>query len=309
MIDPRLALLPTPLIAAPNLAGALGLRRVWIKRDDLVGPGLGGNKARKLATILERTELDAVDTLVTGGASQSNHARITSAIAAVLGLRCDLVLAGRQPPRSSANLLLDQLLGADITFVTDVDYDALDVAIEARAASLRELGRRPLVIPIGAATADGVDAYRSAGRELTAQTHDVDYVFVADGSGSTHAGLAAGLDNTTVVGVDVGIRPDLHVAVDRMYREAGGTGTITIDTDHVDGGYGIVGDRTRGAVTMLARTEGLLLDPVYSAKAFSALMTWTRDGRVPKDAAVVFWHTGGTPALFASRYAETFTAR
>lgn len=309
MIDARLALLPTPLVAAPNLAAALGLRHVWIKRDDIVGPGLGGNKARKLATILERAELADIDTLVTGGATQSNHARITTAIAAVLGLRSDLVLAGAEPQRPSANLLLDQLLGADITFVRDVGYDGLDAAIEDRAATLRELGRRPLVIPIGAATADGVDAYRSAGHELAGQVDRVDYVFVADGSGSTHAGLAAGLATTRVVGVDVGIRPDLSDAVDRMYREAGGTGTITIDADHIDGGYGIVGERTRRAITTLARTEGLLLDPVYSAKALAALMTWARDGRIPKDAAVVFWHTGGTPALFANRYAEAFTAR
>src|SRR5262249_18947193 len=156
------------------------------------------------------------------------------------------------------------------------------------------------VIPIGGASPPGVAAYTDAALELRAQRPDVDVVFVADGSGGTHAGLLAGFaaDGPRVVGVDVGTRPNLDVAVRAM---SGVNTEVVIDHDHVGPGYGALDARTVDALRLAARTEGLVLDPVYTAKAMAALVTWTREGRLTARASVCFWHTGGQPALFASR--------
>ena len=202
------------------------------------------------------------------------------------------------------NVLLDLLLGATIEPVAADDYDAIEDAITEAAYRLAASGRRPYAIPVGGASPPGVAAYFDAAREFCAQRPDVDVVFVADGSGGTHAGLLAGFasDGPRVIGVDVGTRPNLADAVKLM---SGGL-AAEIDHDHVGPGYGIADERTIHAVQLAARTEGCILDPVYTGKAMAALVTRAHDGRLPADASVCFWHTGGQPAMFATRYRTQF---
>jgi D-cysteine desulfhydrase family pyridoxal phosphate-dependent enzyme len=322
MTAPRLglAVLPTPLEEAPRLTAALGGPRVFVKRDDLTGLALGGNKARKLELLAaEALRIDA-DVLVTGGGVQSNHARMTAAAANRLGIDCHLVIAGAQPDTSTGNLLLDRLLGATLEFGTSARYESLEQAIVDAAARLASSGRRPFAIPVGGASAIGIVAYADAVDELRHQLASANittpgWIVVADGSGGTHAGILAGLGDsaTRVVGVDVGTRPDLDDAVPRLAVEAARmsdrpspTSEIIVDHDHYGDGYGHMTASGLEAMTLVARTEGLVLDPVYTAKAMAGLIARVRDGRIATGESVLFWHTGGAPAIFAARYANTF---
>jgi 1-aminocyclopropane-1-carboxylate deaminase/D-cysteine desulfhydrase-like pyridoxal-dependent ACC family enzyme len=292
--------IPTPVDDAPRLSDALGIN-VCFKRDDLTGLALGGNKARKLTRLCDDALARGCDVLVTGGGVQSNHVRQTAAAAARLGLDVHVVLGGATEndlAAPSGNVLLDLLLGASIEPIDTDDYDAMEHAITDAAAKLGGEGRTPYAIPIGGAAPPGVAAYADAARELRAQRPDVDVVFVADGSGGTHAGLLAG-GAPRVIGVDVGTRPDLDDAVARMSDT---NVTPEIDHDHVGPGYGAAAERTIAALQLAARTEGLVLDPVYTGKAMAALITWAREGRLAAATSVCFWHTGGQPALFATRY-------
>jgi 1-aminocyclopropane-1-carboxylate deaminase/D-cysteine desulfhydrase-like pyridoxal-dependent ACC family enzyme len=215
-------------------------------------------------------------------------------------------------------MLLDDLLGATLHFTGAADYYEIETSIEALSGELTADGRRPFAIPVGGASVTGVVAYAFAVDELRTQIDaDPDWIFVADGSGGTHAGLLAGLGATSatrVVGVDVGTRPDLDTIVARLATQAAratGRGApsaeVIVDHDHVGGGYGVLTDECTAAIRTLARTEGIFLDPVYSGKAMAALCAWLRDGRIPADETVVFWHTGGSPALFVDDYQGAFT--
>jgi 1-aminocyclopropane-1-carboxylate deaminase/D-cysteine desulfhydrase-like pyridoxal-dependent ACC family enzyme len=186
-------------------------------------------------------------------------------------------------------------------FITVDDYDGIEAAITAAAARLTADGRQPYAIPIGGASPPGVRAYMEAAHEFRAQRPDVDVVFVADGSGGTHAGLVTGFGDAgpKVIGVDVGTRPNLVAAVTRM-RD--GVAEIVIDAEHIGPGYGAADARTLTALKLAARTEALILDPVYTGKAMAALTTWAREGRLSGAASICFWHTGGQPALFSDRY-------
>jgi D-cysteine desulfhydrase family pyridoxal phosphate-dependent enzyme len=301
-VNPKLRVnTPTPVDDAPRLSDALGIA-VCIKRDDLTGLALGGNKARKLVNLCADALERGCDVLVTGGGVQSNHVRQTAAAAAQLGLDAYVVLGGvRAVDAPTGNVLLDVLLGATIECTDVDDYEGIERAILDAATRLRAEGRRPYAIPIGGASPPGVRAYAEAAREFLAQRADIDMVFVADGSGGTHAGLLAGFaaEGPRVIGVDVGTRPNLGEEVQRM---SGVDASLTIDVDHVGPGYGIADNRTVDALTLAARTEGLLLDPVYTGKAMAALITWAREGRLRDAGRVCFWHTGGQPALFAARY-------
>ncbi len=312
----RLAHLPTPLEAMDRLAEALGAGRLLVKRDDCTGLALGGNKARKLEQLCAEAQAQGADVLVTGGGPQSNHVRMTAAAANRLGLPCHVALAGSPPDVASGNLLLDQVLAARLHFTGPAEYYELESAIEELAADLSRQGHRPYAIPVGGASVTGVVAYADAADELAAQTTtvDVDWVVVADGSGGTHAGLLAGLDpRTRVLGVDVGTRPDLDEIVPRLAAQAAArTGRpapptlVEIDHERFGAGYGALTDGTLEAIELTARSEGLVLDPVYTGKAMAGLVAAYRDGRFGRDDTVVFWHTGGAPALFASRYARCF---
>jgi D-cysteine desulfhydrase family pyridoxal phosphate-dependent enzyme len=301
-----------------RLAAAIGASaRLLIKRDDLTGLALGGNKARKLEYLCGEALEQGSDTLVTGGGPQSNHARITAAAANRIGLDCQLALAGPDPRRHDGNLLLDDLLGATVHFTGDREYYEIESSIEALAAQLTADGRRPFAIPVGGASVTGVVAYALAIDELRTQLDaDPDWIFVADGSGGTHAGLLAGLGATSptrVVGVDVGTRPDLDDSVPMLAAQAAAalgreapSPHVIVDHDHFGRGYGALSDECADAIRSVARAEGVFLDPVYSGKAMAALFDWLRDGRIKADDTVVFWHTGGAPALFVDQYEAPF---
>ncbi|MGH9026101.1 MAG: 1-aminocyclopropane-1-carboxylate deaminase/D-cysteine desulfhydrase [Acidimicrobiia bacterium] len=313
-----LALLPTPLESMDRLAEWLGGPRLLVKRDDLTGLALGGNKARKLEFLCAEAIASGCDVLVTGGGPQSNHVRMTTAAANRLGLDCHIALSDDEPDVATGNLLLDHVLGAHLHFVGSQEYYGTESAIEAVAAELTRAGRHPFAIPVGGASVTGVRAYVRALDELRAQLSGdaVDWMVVADGSGGTHAGILAGVGaepSTRVLGVDVGTRPDLDdkvpaladAAAEREGRDP--PGATIVDHDNFGDGYGAVTDSMVEAVRVTARLEGIVLDPVYSGKAMAGLVAAVRAGRITAGQTVVFWHTGGAPALFAERYAAVFS--
>ena len=314
-----LAILPTPVQRLERLASQLETRAtLLVKRDDLTGLALGGNKARKLALLADDAMAQGADCLVTGGGPQSNHARTTAAAARRIGLDCHLALGGSPPDAHDGNLLLDELLGAHLHFCGAASYYGIEAAIDELAMHLRAEGFTPYAIPVGGASTIGVAAYALAIDELREQLdRDPDWIVVADGSGGTHAGLLAGLGSdsaTRVLGVDVGTRPDLDervpelaLAASRHLERGSPNAAVDIDHDHVGAGYGELSDACLDALRTVARTEGLILDPVYSGKAAAAMFTAFRDGRISPDDTVVFWATGGSPALFARRYEATIT--
>ena len=316
MLDQRVALSPTwptPVQPMDRLGAALGLEpgRLWVKRDDLTGLAGGGNKVRKLEHLCADALAQGCDTLVTGGGRQSNHARLTAAAAATLGLRCRLVLGSDPPASATGNLVLDHLLGAELVWAGPLDYYALEAAIEVEAARVAQDGRRPYAIPLGGASTIGQLGYVVAARELRAQLPDTALVVVACGTGGTHAGLVAGWgSHDAVLGIDVGTRPDLDETVPRHAAEAAAlaslpapVGACQIVHRHHAPGYGEPSPAAREALDLAARLEGLILDPVYSGKAMAGLITAAREQRLPSTGVITFVHTGGMPALFSPRYA------
>lgn len=315
-----LAILPTPLERADGLGAALGMEpgALWVKRDDVTGLGGGGNKARKLDYLCADALDQGAGVLVTGGGPQSNHVRMTAAAASLLGLDCTVVMAGPRPEISTGNVLLTEILGAAILWTGSregMDHEEVEAAIDETADRLAAAGRRPYRIPVGGATAIGELGYVRAAAELQEQAAEqfgeIELVVVAAGSGGTHAGLAAGLgDLDLVLGVDSGARTDLDTAVPPKAAEAAAlaglpppAGTVRIDHDRVGGGYGAPTEECRRAVLLAARSEGLLLDPVYTGKALAGLIAARAAGLVGPDTRTIFMHTGGLPALFAGPYA------
>ncbi len=302
-----LAITPTPLEEAPRLSAELGVR-VLVKRDDQTGLALGGNKARKLEWLVGDALERGCDTLVTSGGAQSNFARMTAAAAARHGLGCHLVLAGDAPQHASGNLILDHLFGATLHFAGTRHWGELERRVADLAA---EIGPGAYAMPIGGASAVGALGYVYAADELLEQAREpIDWVVIADGSGGTHAGLLAGLPHhVRVLGVDVS-RPPVPLA-ELVPALAAETARLAgrpspprqaIVADHVGPTYGAITEECRSAVRLAARSEGLVLDPVYTGKAMAGLIAAARDGRV--GGTVVFWHTGGAPALFAEEYVD-----
>ena len=279
---------PTPVEPAPRLAAALGLQELWIKRDDLTGLGGGGNKVRKLQYTCAEALAVGATTLITAGALQSNHARLTAAAAARLGLRCVLVLAGREPMTPRGNLLLDQLAGAEIVW-TGTEPPATVASAEA--------GARPgsYLIPFGGSAPASVPAYVDCARELTAQVPEFDCVVVAVGSGGTMAGLVRELGPERVLGVDTGAVPDPYAAVGDLLGERP---ALTIDRSQIGPGYATVTEPVREALKLAARTEGIFLDPTYTGRALAGLIARTAPVGLKREGRMVFLHTGGLPGLF-----------
>jgi D-cysteine desulfhydrase len=311
---PLSAVSPTPVEPLDRLGAALGLAAggLWVKRDDLTGLAGGGNKVRKLEYLCAEALAEGRDTLVTGGGRQSNHVRATAGAANRLGLRCRIVLGGDRPSVPSGNVVLDELLGADIVWAGDLDYYGMEDAITDACEAVRGEGGDPYRVPVGGASTIGELGYVAAAQELAAQVPDLGLVVTADGSGGTHAGLVGGLgDHALVLGVDAGTRPDLRERVPEQAAKAAAAaglpepvGGVQLDRGRIGPGYGAPSDACREALHLAATLEGLLLDPVYTGKAMAGLVAAAREGRLPPDGRVVFLHTGGLPALFARSYAD-----
>ncbi|MGW7486074.1 D-cysteine desulfhydrase family protein [Streptomyces sp. NPDC054786] len=295
---------PTPLEPAPRLARALGLGTadLWIKRDDLTGLGGGGNKVRKLEWICGAALAEGATTLVTTGAPQSNHARLTAAAGARLGLDVVLVLAGSPGSSASGNLALDGLFGATVAWAGEVRGEELAAAAERVAGQLRRRGAVPALIPFGGSSPLGAYGYAECGRELLGQAPDLDTVVVALGSGGTMAGLVDVLGPTRVLGVDCGALGDPAGAVTGLVAGLSGAvlapGSLRLRRDQVGAGYSTLTDASMDALTLAGRTEGVVLDPVYTGRALAGLRAAVRDGTVVPGQRTVLLHSGGLPGLF-----------
>jgi len=302
-----------------NLSRALGGPEIWIKRDDTLGLAAGGNKTRKLEFLVADALAQGADTLITVGAVQSNHCRLTLGAAAREGLKCRLVLEERVPgsykPQASGNNFLFGLMGVERVEVVPTGTD-LNAAMEAIGADLAAQGRRGYVIPGGGSNPVGALGYVACADEILAQAFDMglafDRVVVASGSAGTHAGLLVGFagrqSGIPITGVNVR-RPraeqegNVHALVQSTAQKLGVApisreAVVALD-EWVGPGYSIPSPEMVEAVQMLARLEGVLLDPVYTGKAMAGLLGLARRGDLKKGERVLFVHTGGSPALFA----------
>jgi L-cysteate sulfo-lyase len=319
----RFAHLPTPLEPMPRLTEALsgspgGGPMVWIKRDDCTGLAGGGNKTRKLEFLLGDALANDADTLITQGAVQSNHVRQTAAVAAKFGLACEIILEHRTGSQAhdynrSGNVLLDELLGARIRHApagADMNQQLAEVAAE-----VAERGGRPYVIPGGGSNIIGALGYVECALEIVVQANEmgleIDRIVTATGSAGTHAGLVAGL---AVMGADIpvlgiGVRAPKEVQEANVFKLAQETADllghpdrvtremVVANTDYVGAGYGLIDQAVIDALTLAARTDGILLDPVYSGKAMKGLIDLAGKGEFDGE-TVVFLHTGGAQGLF-----------
>jgi L-cysteate sulfo-lyase len=290
----------TPIQAAPRLAERLGLgsHDLSVKRDDLIGLGGGGNKVRKLQYTCADAISQGATVLVTTGAPQSNHARLTAAAAAKLGLRAVLVLEGDQPAAERGNVLLERFLGATVVWAGDGD---LASAAEDVTDQLAAQGERPYLIPFGGSTSSSAEGYADAARELLAQQPDIDHVVVAIGSGGTMAGLVKVLGAERVLGVDAGAVGDARATVAGLLRgmgEAVDPGDLRIDGDQVGRGYEHFEPATQTAMLHFAQTEGIFLDPTYTGRAAAGLASAIQSRAIRPGDTTVFLHTGGLPGLF-----------
>jgi D-cysteine desulfhydrase family pyridoxal phosphate-dependent enzyme len=310
----KFAHLPTPVEELPRLSERLGGPRIFVKRDDQTGLAFGGNKTRKLEFLVADAIEKGARTLVTGGAIQSNHCRQTAAAAARYGLGCILVLTGEKPDRPTANLLLDQFFGAEIVTVSDrsVRDAVLQEAFEKAGAD----DKQPYFLPYGGSSPVGALGYAFAMEEFMQQGVRADWMVFGTSSGGTHAGLVLGQRLHGYTGKVLGISIDeprqwleSHVsalatqASELLGRRIEFTPDDVLATDaYCQAGYGVLTDAEREAVKLFARTEGLLLDPVYTGRAAAGLIDLVRLGHFASDETVLFWHTGGQPALFADEY-------
>lgn len=305
-----IAHLPTPIEPLPRISEVLGGPDIWVKRDDQTGLAFGGNKIRKLEFLLAEAEEAGARTLITRGARQSNHCRQTAAAAARAGFDCTLVLGGDPPASRQANVLLDFLLGAEIIFARDADPE--QVLLES-FSRLKEQGREPYLIPYGGSNPVGASAYAVAVEEMVEQEFEPDRIVFATSSGGTQAGLLAGAKmadlSTAVYGISVD-KPtiDLQPTVSKLTNQvlALYASDILVEDEEViidDGyrgeGYAVIGEPEREAIHLFARYEGLILDPVYTGRAAAGLIDLIRERHIHDNEQILFWHTGGTPALFA----------
>jgi D-cysteine desulfhydrase len=315
---PRIPLgnLPTPFVELKRLTKWLGGPKIFIKRDDLTGLGLGGNKIRKLEFLFGEAIKQNCDTVITGGAIQSNHCRQTAAAAASVGLQCHLALGGTKPETPNGNLLLDYLFGANIHYCGEKRKGEALPEIENQ---LKSEGRKPFVIPYGGSNSIGalgfVAAIGEMKEQMLAKGIPIDYIVFPSSSGGTHAGITTGVDlyglKTNVIGIgidqkDSGETPyeselaclgnelasKLNLPVHYNYSN------FVVRKEYYGKGYGIMGDLEREAISSMARYEGILLDPVYSGRAMGGLIDMIKRKEFSSVDNVLFWHTGGTPALF-----------
>jgi D-cysteine desulfhydrase len=314
---PRLELLgaPTPLEHLPRLSDYLG-RDIFIKRDDFTPVAMGGNKLRKLEFLAADALREGADVLLTAGAIQSNHVRQTAAVAARLGLKCVALLENpigthAENYLSNGNRLLLDLMDAEVVMVDALNNPAEQLA--EQATRLEAQGYRPYIVPVGGSNALGALGYVECAQEIAHQSEGVvDFaaVVVASGSAGTHAGLAVGLEHllpeTELVGVTVSRQVEAQLPlVERLRQSLAETlevqakAPITLWDDYFAPRYGEPNDEGMAAVKLLARLEGILLDPVYTGKAMAGLLDGVSQNRFRREGPLLFIHTGGAPALFA----------
>jgi len=306
--------LPTPIEELPRLSAALGGPRIFVKRDDQTGLAFGGNKTRKLEFLIAEAQEKGADMLISAGAMQSNHCRQTAAAAAKFGFGCTLVLTGQVPHQASANLLLDDLFGAQIVPVADradrdrVLKETFDNAIAA--------GKKPYLVPYGGSSTTGALGYAFAMEEFMRQDIKANWIVFGTSSGGTHSGLVLGQRVFGFQGKVLGISIDeseewLKSHVSALASDASERlgkriefqpEDIFANADYCKAGYGVLTEAEREAVRLFARLEGLLLDPVYTGRAAAGMIELIRRGFFKKDETILFWHTGGQPALFADKY-------
>lgn len=312
-----LGFFPTPLIELSRLSKALDGPTIFMKRDDNTGLALGGNKTRKLEFIMGDALAQGADCVITAGAAQSNHCRQTAAAAASLGLECHLVLGGEEPEQTSGNLLLDKIFGSHIHWA---GANRKGEDIPKIVEQLTKQGKKPYVIPYGGSNELGALAFVEAFKELESQRESMNLSFThivfASSSGATQAGLMLGKKILNSPAQIVGINIDKGetdkvpfdqytvalanstaslIGADHQFSES----DLTLNSDYVGEGYGVVGTLENEAIAMTAQTEGILLDPVYTGRAMGGLIDMIRSGKIKKTDRVLFWHTGGAPALFA----------
>jgi L-cysteate sulfo-lyase len=308
-----------------NLSSELGGPALWVKRDDCTGLSTGGNKTRKLEYLLADALAKGADTVITQGAVQSNHARQTAALCAKLKITCHILLEDRtgfkdEAYRLNGNVLLDRLHGATVS--PRPAGANMQAEMEAFAETLKAAGKKPYVIPGGGSNPLGALGYVNAALELTYQMNEMGlkatHLVLATGSAGTHAGLIAGLKilNSPLKVIGFGVRAPKEKQEQMVYDLACKTAAmlghegavqrddVFADCNYVGAGYGLPTEGMVEAVKMLAQTEGLLFDPVYTGKGLSGLIDWVRHDRFTKDDTVIFLHTGGSAALFG--YPETF---
>ncbi len=309
-----LAMLPTPMHALTGLSRQTGIE-IFIKRDDLTGLAMGGNKTRKLEYLIQDALARQADTLITAGAAQSNHCRQTAAAAIKAGLACELVLAGEQNSRNG-NVLLDTLLGAKIHWTT---RDERQQRMQSVAKDIEQRGHVPYVIPVGGSNAVGALGYVNAVIELEQQCQSISWwpthVVLATSSGGTMAGLVAGKKLTgfpaEIVGIsidkgfdefpifenemaEIALAAAKEIGLDSSFRGD----DFNVIREYLGSGYGIVGPEERNAIYKVARSDAILLDPVYTGKAMHGLLALIKNGFFDPDDRILFWHTGGEASLF-----------
>ena len=313
----RLADLPTALEETPRLAAEIGIERLFVKRDDNTGLALGGNKARKLEFLMADAQSKGAQVVVTCGGAQSNHARQTAAAARKLGMECIIFFTDPMPEDFNGNLLLDALLDAEMRFIPNASYEELLKAMAVEEANLVLKDRTPYVIPVGGSTGVGALGYVAGVREIAEQLRErgaenPDMV-MAVGSSGTLAGLILGrslfLPEARLIGISVS--RDSFQARQRAVKIASDAAKLlgveadfkddpaVVHDQYVGPGYAIPTQEGKDAILLCARSEGLILDPVYTGKAMAGLIDLARKGEIGRGRPVVFWHTGGSPALFA----------
>ena len=318
---PRVALaqLPTPIQRLARLTDRLGGPQLSVKRDDQTGLAFGGNKTRKLETLCAAALAEGADLLLTAGSIQSNHCRQTAAAAAHLGLSCVLVLVGEET-EPSGNLLLDTLFAADIRWTIK---DQRDLALQNAFEEAKKAGRRPYLIPYGGSNPTGAAAYSFALKEILDQGPPPNWIVVATSSGGTQAGLLAGARMLNYKGRIIGISVDedhseLKPRIASLAEEVAlllgevvsvPESLVWVNDDYLGQGYAIMGKTEDDAIRLFAHTEGLLLDPVYTGRAAAGLIDLIRKSYFAKSDEVLFWHTGGTPALFVDTYQKDLSVQ
>jgi D-cysteine desulfhydrase family pyridoxal phosphate-dependent enzyme len=312
----RFAHLPTPIETLPRLSEALGGPSLLVKRDDQTGLAFGGNKTRKLEFLVAEAHEQGAKTLISGGALQSNHCRQTAAAAARFGFDCVLVLTGDQPEKPSANLMLDRLFGAEIVYVADrKDRDRI---LQETFDRVTSEGKKPYLVPYGGSNATGALGYAFAMKELMDQNANADWIVFATSSGGTHAGLLLGQRvfgfSGRILGISIDeseewLKKEVSQLASATSEKVGARieftpADVLANADYCRAGYGVVTEQEREAIRLFAKYEGLLLDPVYTARAAAGMIDLIRKGFFETTETVLFLHTGGQPALFADQYAD-----